>query len=77
MLESHIAGFMPALRVCACVRARAGGSFWRVKAFGKVVFGKVVSFGIWYLVFGKVVFYQPEIVQQKSKNILTSDNVSG
>lgn len=42
----------------ACVRAKPIG---RVNPFGKVVFGKVVPFGIWYLVFGKVVFCQPEI----------------
>jgi len=76
MLQSRIAGFTPALRWLArvCVRAKPIG---RVNPFGKVVFGKVVPFGIWYLVFGKVVFCQPEIFQQKSKTALTSDNLSG
>ena len=50
MLQSRIAGFTSALRSLArvCVRAKP---FGRVNPFGKVVFGKVVTFGIWYLVF--------------------------
>jgi hypothetical protein len=76
MLQSRISGFTPALRSLArvCVRAKPIG---RVNPFGKVVFGKVVSFGIWYLVFGKVVFGRGRIFWQKSKTGLTSDNLSG
>ena len=76
MLQFRIAGFTPALRSLArvCLRAKPIG---RVNPFGKVVFGKVVPFGIWYLVFGKVVFCQPKIFYQNSKTELTCDNLSG